>query len=299
MFDFLRGGKATAAITVDRSLQPYYYAGETVRARVELQVQRELTITEARAQLVCREKYQYRDQSRDIDEDGSAHSSIEKKWATHEQVVQQRRLLPEGTLPNGWGQAFDFVAPIPADAPPTCPNGKIVNVEWFVKATLARKLARDIEAQLPIQLLSAPTGAAAGEGEYGFSNEPDEATLSFALPSVEWCLGDTAQGTFVVRPQKGFDVSEVRLELVRQEHVSRGKGNTFRETKPVKLAGRTRLQPGQELAIPFRVTIPETAPVTLRAHYSTVTWSLVGILARPLRRDTYIEQELFVFSRRR
>lgn len=298
MFDFLKGGKATVTVTVDRPAQPYY-AGETVRARIEVQVQKELNITEARAQLVCREKYQYREESKDIDEDGSASSGIEKKWATDEQAVYYQPLLPGGTLPSGFGQTFEFVAPIPADAPPTCPNGKIVSVEWFVKATLARKLARDIEALVPIQLLSAPPGEAAREGEYGFSNEPDEASLSFVLPSLEWCLGDTVQGTFIVRPQKGFDVSEVRLELARQEYVPRGKGNTYRETKQIKLAGRTRLQPGQELAIPFSVAIPEAAPATMRTHHSAVTWSLVGILARSLRRDTYADQELFVFSKRR
>jgi len=298
MFDFLKGGKATVAVTVDRPAQPYF-AGETVQAKIEVQVQKELKITEARAQLVCQEKYQYRDESRDMDDDGGVSSSIEKKWATVGQVVQQQQLLPEGSLPTGFSRSFEFVAPIPADAPPTCQNGKIVNVEWFVKATLARHLARDIEALVPIRLLSAPTGEAAREGVYGFSNGPEETTLHFALSSLEWCLGDTVQGTFVVQPQKGFDVSEVRLELVRQEYVPEGKGNTFREAKPVKLAGRTRLQPGQELAIPFSIVILEAAPATMRTHHSSVTWSLVGVLARSLRRDTYAEQEIFVFSRRR
>ncbi|PWH20142.1 MAG: hypothetical protein DDG58_03280 [Ardenticatenia bacterium] len=297
MLDFLKGGKATVTITVDRPAQPYF-TGETIQVKAEVQVQKELKITEARAQLVCQEKYQYRDESRDIDDDGGAHSSIEKKWATVEQVVCQQSLLPEDTLPSGFSRSFEFVAPIPVDAPPTCRNGKIVSVEWFVRATLARKLARDIEALVPIQLLSAPTGEAAREGVYGFSNEPDEATLHFALSSLEWCLGDTVQGTFVVQPQKGFDVSEVRLELGRQEYVPQGKGNTFREAKQIKLAGRMRLQPGQELAIPFSIAIPEAAPVTMRTPHSTVTWSLMGVLARSLRRDTYVEQELFVFSRR-
>ncbi|MGC8880256.1 MAG: hypothetical protein ACP5R2_13635, partial [Anaerolineae bacterium] len=58
MFDFLKGGKATTTVTVDRPAQPYY-VGETVQARIDIQVQKELNITEARAQLVCKEKYQY------------------------------------------------------------------------------------------------------------------------------------------------------------------------------------------------------------------------------------------------
>ncbi len=297
MFDFLKGGKATVTVTVDRPAQPYY-VGETVRAQIDIQVQKELNITEARAQLVCREKYQCREESRDLDDDGSAHSSIEKKWVTDEQVVHHQQLLPGGSLPSGFGQTFDCVAPIPADAPPTCEHGKIVNIEWFVKATLARKLAKDIEALVPVQLLSTPTGEADKEGKYGFSNGPDEAALSFALSSLEWCLGDTVGGKFVVQPQEGFDVSEVRLELVRQEYVPQDKGNTFREAKQVKLAGRTRLQPGQELALPFSIAIPEAVPVTMRTRHSSVTWSLVGVLARSLRRDTYIEQEIFVFSGR-
>lgn len=297
MFDFLKGGKATATVTVDRPAQPYY-VGESVQATVDIQVQKELNITEARAQLVCKEEYQYRYRSSSTDSDGGVDTDIEERWTTAEQTVQHQQLLPEGTLASGFRQTFGFTAPIPADAPPTCENGKIVRITWLVKATLARKLARDIEATVPIRLLSTPTGEASSGGEYGFSNEPDEAVLSFNLPSLEWCLGDTVKGELLVRPQKGFDVSEVRLELVRREYVPRDLGNTFCEAKKVKLAGRTRLQPGQVLALPFSIAIPEAVPVTMRTHHSSVTWSLIGVLARSLRRDTSAEQEIFVFSKR-
>ncbi|MGQ9500538.1 MAG: sporulation protein [Anaerolineae bacterium] len=297
MFDFLKSGKATMTVTVDRPVQPYY-VGEMVRATIDIQAQKELNITEARAQLVCKEEYQYRCRSTSVDSDGSADTDVEKRWATDEQVIQHQQLLPESTLANSFKQTFEFVAPIPVDAPPTCENGKIVRVTWLIKATLARKMARDVEATAPIRLLSVPTGKADSEGEYGFSNEPDEAMLSFDLPSLEWCLGDTVKGKFLVHPQKVFDVSEVRLELVRQEHVHRDMGNTIREVQKVKLAGRTRLQPGQALVFPFSIAIPKTVPVTMRTHHISVTWSLTGVLARSLRRDTCAEQEMFVFSER-
>ncbi len=298
MFDFLKGGKATVTVTLDRPTHTYYL-GETMQATIEIQGQKDLKVMEARTQLVCREEYQYRYEGSSIGSDGDAETSTEKRWATDEQVIQQQQLLPEGTIPSGFNQTFDFIASIPVDAPATCESAKIVRVKWLLKAALVRRLASDIEATIPIQVLSAPVGSTDGTGEYGFSDEPDEAALSLELPSLEWCLGDTVQGRLLVRPQKVFDVSEVRVELTRKEFVPRDEGNLFRETKAVKLAGRTRLQPGQEMVFPFSIVVPTTAPITVRTRNSSVSWSLVGVLARTLRRDTHAEQDIFIFSGRR
>jgi hypothetical protein len=297
MFDFLKGGKANLTVTLDRPVQPYF-VGETVQARVTIEGQKDLKIQEARVQLVCREEYQYKHEHRHTDSDGHTHTSEETSWTTDEQVVQRQQLMPEGTIPGSFNQTFEFAAAIPAGSPPTCEGGKIVRVKWMVKATLDRKMAGDTEAAADLLVFSAPSGQVGGAGEYGFSNEPAEAELSLNLPGKEWALGETIEGQLVVRPQKTFDASEVRVELVREEHVPRDRGNKHREARAVKIAGKTRLEPGQALTFPFSIPIPAPAPVSSRTRNSTVRWTLSGVLARSLRGDTHVEEEVIVHSGR-
>lgn len=296
MFDFLKGGKANLAVTLDRPVQPYYL-GETVNARIHIQGQKDLKIQEARVQLVCREEYKYRYESRSTDSDGSVDVSEEERWATDEQIVQRLQLMAEGTIPSNFNQVFEFAASIPAGWPPTA-DGRIVRVKWQVKATLDRKLAADTEAVAELLVFSPPTGQAGGVGAYGFSNQPSDAQMHFMLPQKEWALGETIQGQLVVQPEKTFDVSEIRLELIRTELVPRDLGNSQREILKVSLAGRTHLEAGQSLAYPFSVAVPTSAPPTLRTRNSAITWSLAGILARTLRSDVRVEDEVSVCSGR-
>ena len=297
MFDFLKGGKAIVTVTLDRPMLPYF-AGETVQARVTIQGQKDLKIQEARVQLVCREEYQYKYESRHTDSDGRTHTSDETKWTTDEIVVQQQQLMKEGTIPASFNQTFEFVAPIPAGSPPTCDGGKIVRVKWMVRATLDRKLAGDTETTADLLVFSAPPGQAAGAGEYGFSNDPGDAEMSLFLPGKEFAAGDTIQGQLLVRPQKAFDASEVRVELSRLENVPRDRGNQYREAKAIKVAGKTRLEPGQTLTLPFSVPIPASAPVTGQTRNSSVSWQVSGILARSLRSDTHVDEQVHIFSGR-
>ncbi len=297
MFDFLKGGKANVTVTLDRPVQPYY-VGETVHARINIQGQKDLKIQEARVQLVCHEEYQYKYESRSTDSDGHTETSEETRWATDEQVVQRQQLMPEGTIPANFNQTFDFAAPIPAGSPPTCDGGRIVRVKWMVKVTLDRKMAADTETAADLLVFSTPTGQAGGAGQYGFSSEPADAQLHFVLADKEWTLGQTIHGQLVVQPQKAFDVSEIRVELVREEHVPRDRGNKYRQPGVVKLAGGTHLEPGQAQTYPFDIAIPASVPTTMRTRNSTVTWSLAGILARRLRSDTRVEEEVFVSSGR-
>lgn len=296
MFDFLKGGKANLTVTLDRAVQPYY-VGETVNARVRIEGQKDLKIQEARVQLVCREEYQYKYESRSTDSDGHVDVSEQTRWMTDEQIVQRQQLMPEGTIPGNFDQTFEFAAPIPAGSPPTG-DGRIVRIKWQVKATLDRKLAGDTEAAADLLVFSAPSGQAASAGEFGFSNQPSEAEMHFVLAQKEWALGETIQGQLVVRPQKAFDVSEIRVELIRDEHVPRDRGNKHREVTAVKMAGKTRLEPGQAATYPFNIAVPTSAPTTLRTRNSVVTWSLSGTLARMLRADTRVDEEISVCSGR-
>lgn len=297
MFDFLKGGKANVKLEVDSPTQTYC-PGQTVHIMVTVEGEKDLKIQKGRIALVCTEEYEYRYESTSTDSDGNTTTSTDSSWGTDERKVFEQVFLGETTIRAASTQTWKFDVPLPSDAPPTCAEAKIIRVHWWLKATLDRKLAADVEAKTEIRVLTLLAHETGPKHEYGLSNEPNEAELVFVLPSGQFALGETITGQLIVRPKKSFDATEIRLELVAHEFVFPDEGNVHEKATKVKLAGKTKLQPGQDQLYPFSVTIPANSPVTLKTGNSSVTWALKGVLARFLRGDTRVDGEIQVYSAR-
>ncbi len=307
------GGKASVKVTLERTK---YRPGETIPAQVTVVGEKDLNIREGRVVLLCVEENQYRYEERHRDSNGRWETSTRYDWQKSQYEAAKQVLLGEGTVKGGSTQDFACNLTLPPDALPSCPNGKIVRLKWSVKATLDRKMAGDVEDEVEVLVYNTPRGMS-GTGPFGCSNQPGEAGLAFALPSLEWALGETIEGQLLVRPEKSFGVSEVRVELVRVEQVHgapmgpaqvgvsvdlgmagrRVLPNEAQQVEKVKLAGGTKLEAGKEMTFPFRVAIP-MAPVSGMLHDAKVSWVLKGILARTLRSDTQVEQEMVVYGAR-
>jgi len=295
MFNFLKGGKVNLDVAVDRPAG-VYFPGETVHVKISLNSDKDLKFQEARAALLYQEKVQVRTTHRTTDSQGHSHTEEQLRWQTNNQEVARQVFLGETNLPKGSAQSFEFDAPIPASAPPTCP-GNIIQVKWLAKATLDRKLVGDINTEVPLTVLVCPAGASV-PGTYGQSNEPDEALLSLDLPGTEWAAGETLAGKFLVNPQKNFDATELRVELEQTELVPYDRGNQKVNAVQVKLGGKTKLTAGQALVLPFQLQVPQPCSPTGFTGNWSVTWKLKGILARFMRKDTVVEVELKVYSSR-
>ena len=307
MLNLFRGNKASVKVTLDRTrCRP----GETVGAQVAVTSEKDLGIREGRVALICLMEYQYRYEERRRDSDGRWHTHDKWEWQRAQHEAGKQVILGEGTVRGGSAENYACSFVVPPDALPSCPNGKIVRVRWLVKATLDRKMAGDIEDEADVLVFNVPRGLS-GPGPFGVSNQPGEAALSLAMPSLEWALGETIEGQLLVRPEKSFGVSEVRIELVRVEQVHgapapavsvgvasrRAVPNEAQQVEKLKLAGGTKLEAGREVAFPFRVTIP-SGPVSGQLPDASVRWLLKGILARSLRSDTQVEQEITVYGGR-
>lgn len=295
MFDFLKGGQANLTLTLDRA-NKIYAPGETINAKLTVQGVKDLKIQGGLITLVTREEYQHRYQDESTDSDGRTSTETVTRKETDERKLEQQQFLNETTIKGGTNQTFDFTFPLPPDALPTVDGGKILNLEWRVKATLDRKLRGDVET---FQVLYVPkpfSGTMGGAGEFGTSNSPSDAQLSLRLSNREYAPGDTISGEFVMVGQKEFDVTEIRIELERFENVPEDQGNTFKDKQAVKLAGSTKLKPGQNMVMPFQIKIPTGAPITCRTPHGSIRWTLRGVLARRMRGDTLVEQEILVSS---
>lgn len=296
MFDFLKGGKATVKVTVDRPVQPYWL-GETVQATVTVNGEKDLKVQQARCELVFHEEYEYRYRDTDRDSDGHEHTEEKRSWVTQEQVVQKELMSGETTIKGGTSQTFQYRFAIPPNAAPTASTGKIVKVKWLLKGILDRKLLPDIANNVELLVFTTPPNQNVNPGLFGSSNEPGEAELNFSLPRLEWVLGETLAGEFHIKPNKEFDATEIRVELVRREWVPRDLGNESIERFAVKLAQGTHFTPGQNMVLPFNFMLPQSAPATFRTPNSCVEWKVSGVLARRLRGDTRADQEIFVYNK--
>jgi hypothetical protein len=303
MFDFLKGGKTSVKLTLDRPISGDdapahpYYLGETAHARLTVVSEKDFKVQEGRIALVYHEEYQYRHHRRTTDSHGHSRTTVATEWGTDEREANRQVFLGETTISGGSTKTYEFDLPIPANAAPSA-RAEIVRVNWLVKATLDRRMAGDIEDRVDLPVFAAAPGASVQAGEYGASNEPDEADLAFSLPGKEWVMGETIAGRLQVRPKKEFDVTEIRIELARRQSVPRDVGNEHVESMPVKLSEGTRLTPGQNLTLTFNVAIPTPVPATFSTPNSTHQWLLRGVLARRLRKDTFVEEEIFIYNGR-
>lgn len=297
MFNFLKGSKTELMVKLDRP-GLVYVPGDVVNARITVENDKELKIQGGRFVVLAREGYKYQEETTETDSEGNSSSSVQETWGYKEKEVFRFDFLPEGPIPPG-KHTYETSFTLPADAAPTV-NGNIVTLNWYAKATLDRRLASDINKEIEFRLLAITPSSLTPAGDYGASNEPGEAAMAFNLPNKEFINNCALMGSLKIMPNKPFDVSEIRLELVRWEYVPNvgGCGDNKNETTVVKLklAGKTHLEEEQFLEFNFNAQLPIQIPPSVQLSVGSIGYKLKGILSRALRKDTMIEEEVYLYT---
>ena len=92
-------------------------------------------------------------------------------------------------------------------------------------------------------------------------------------------------------------MTELRVELEREERVPRDEGNDARVGEAsVVVGGDVELAPPMPVEQAFRIEVPPDPVPTLRTDHSTVRWRLRGVGARRMRSDYAVTQEVLVYS---
>jgi hypothetical protein len=217
---------------------------------------------------------------------------------TVDKWVASETLVDETTLTAGFHGTYNVDLSIPSDAFPPYASSSLTSA-WLVKATADRAFKKDAAFEARLPLVVPPPGEHAQAGEVGEASEPEAVDMRLWLPSLEWVEGETIEGRLLVRPRKGFDANEVRVDLKRQEkvHVPGYKRTT---TSPsiarVVLAGKTRFQPGQQTDLSFRFPIPAMGCPTRSTASSTVIYTLQVALSRRLRKDYTASTEIWLYN---
>lgn len=293
MFNFLKGKKKELIVTLDRT-NGIYYSGETVGVIVEIQPDKGLKLRSAQVELRGIEEYRFSSDSSYTDSEGNTKEGESTQWGYGNLFVSAESFLGEVTLPGGAPQRYTFQMPLPPDALPSF-NGEILHVQWRVSVKLDRHLARDLNVEVAVCVASRAPGLAMHPGEYGASDDPGEAELSFTLPGLEVVTGQTLRGQLHILPRQNFS-GKVRLELVRYESVSYDRGLSREISVPFDLAGNTDFMAGQPQVIPFEVSLPPDAAPSIQTPNGAIRWTIKGILSRSSHKAITVEQPVEVYT---
>lgn len=292
---FNKSQPSQLTVTLDRA-DGVYRPGEVIGITVEVQPAKDLKVRGGRVRLSGTEHYQVCSLVLSTDSDGKSTQRYSYEWWSDGFFAEDEAFLSDTTLPADVPQRYTFQARVPAGAAPTS-TGEILRVEWLVEVKVDRPLAGDLNAEAVVRVPALASGGAAPAPPtaYGVSDEPQEAELALVLPGLEAVAGQPVNGELRILPRKDFSAA-VRLELVRSENVPVNQGQSKEKSYVVKLAGSTKFKAGQPQVIPFQAPLPPDAPPSLQMPHGTLTWTVKGILARRLRRDTRIQQAITVFS---
>lgn len=296
MFNFLKGKKTEITITLDRP-NGIYYPGETVGVTVEILPDKDLKLQRALVSLMGTEQYEYDSTSSSTDSDGSTTETTSSYWGTNSLYNDEERFIHEATLSGGTPQRYTFQKILPVEALPSC-SGKILRVTWGIVVKIDRRLAGDLNAKTELSVRAGAPGTDVQPGEYGVSSEPGEAELAILLPELETAIGQQINGQLRILPKKNFS-GGVRMELVREEHVSYDEGKYSEKTYPLNLSGNTEFTAGQQQVVPFQIPIPPDMTPSIQTPNGSISWKIKGVLNRRLRKDTTVEQTVLVYPEKK
>jgi hypothetical protein len=291
MFNFLKGTKVEIMLKLDKP-DGIYFPGENVDITIDITPTEDLKLRNAYVRLVGTELYWYRSYDTN-DIESSREIDI---WGEEVLFVNEETILSETVLPKDVCQHFSLQMQLPSDALPSF-NASILRVVWKIEVKIDRHLAKDIHAETGLHV-RLPGGVHPTQpGDYDQFEQPEEAKMSFRLPGLELEAGEALSGELCILPHKDFE-GQPRVELVRNEGVSREQGNYGGDKIVAELAGITHFVTGQPQTFPFQLLIPADGPPTIQTPHGAINWSLRGVVDRRLHPDVVVVQNVLVYPAR-
>lgn len=209
---------------------------------------------------------------------------------------EEEVIIDDGRMRRGLPFYADFDWVVPSDALPTATGESRevfdVGIAWTVTTSLDVAGARDFYDQQQIVVGSPPAVEDEPSGMLAREVADDESALTLTLAKGKYSSWEVIEGTLRVEISQDLDVSEVRAELVRVEAFGYD-GDDFLAGR-VRLEGDTELRQGGTREWHFQLETGEVYAPTLSTEMSSVRWVVRCVLARRMRFDTFIEQEIWV-----
>jgi hypothetical protein len=291
MFNFLKSTKVEIMLKLDKP-DGVYFPGENVDITVDITPAEDLKLKNAYVRLVGTELYWYRSYDTN-DIESSREIDI---WGEEVLFVNEETILGETVLSKDVCQHFSLQMQLPSDALPSF-NASILRVAWKIEVKIDRHLAKDIHAESGLQVRLQGERHPAQPGEYDQFDQPEEAKMTFRLPGLDMEAGEALSGELCILPHKDFE-GQPRVELVRNEGVSREQGNYGGDKIVAELAGNTHFIGGQPQTFLFQLVIPADVPPTIQTPHGAINWVMRGVIDRRLHPDIAVVQNVVVYPAR-
>ncbi len=283
MFKFLSKPEADIEINSEKRVLP----GTQLPVEIRVTPREEITPRALRAELVGEETFYVRQTSRDSK--GNTTTRIMKKTGTIASI--NATLAEQPVLHTGVAQRWNTSMQIPDEAPPTC-RGKLVNIQWKIKAVLDVPKRPDRSQEVPLIVLNASPQDSPGP-VYGYEELKNFSVNLDVCPTAS--PGDILIGRLTLQIKDRMNVQGIRLELVQIEDA--GARSSTEVVTRNEVAGATSFDQYESPSFEFSLHIPPEAPQTAVSAHSSLRWKLKAVIARRLMTDFNIEREILVLGK--
>ena len=185
---------------------------------------------------------------------------------------------------------------VPQGAQPTVSGVSVgsirVGIAWTVTTHVDVAGARDFHDSQNISVVMPAAPSDAESVPVVAQSEHDWCALTLTLPTEYARSHDTLEGVLRAQVSQDIDLSEVRAQLVRVETF--GENTDTYEQDMGKLDDALSLRRGETREWRFQLNTGQVDAPSLRTDNSVVTWLVKCVLARRMRFDARIEQEIWV-----
>ena len=267
--------------------------GDELQVRVSLVPRDGFQVRRGRVEILCVESYVDRV---DNVRTSSYGSGTRKLGLTHIRNRYEKVIMDDVRLRRGLPRYFDVDWTVPLDAVPTAAGASSdmndVGITWMVRTSLDVAGARDFNDRQEITVLCPATDADGSPSPVVAEDADDECALTLTLDEGIARPSDTIEGSLRAELLTDMSLSEVRAELFRVE-VFGYEGEDYHEDSVI-LESDVALRRGETREWRFQLKIGQVHAPSLRTELSSVTWLVRGVLAKRMRLDTRIEQEIRV-----
>ncbi len=280
--------RADLGIRTDERCLP----GVNLPVEVNLHLREELKPRQVRVELSGQETYYVR--ASHTGPKGQQQSSIVRKVAT---FVTVPRVLVErpSFIPNA-DERWKVLLLVPVDAPPSC-RGKLVDVNWRIRAVLDVPLRPDQVQEVPIQVLTTSPILPVDDKEstplVTAEKRFEECSLTLGVPLLP-AGHKLIQGYLHLQTARGFQVRGIRVELVQLEDA--GAKRSEEVVSSEELLNSATFSPYESRPLKFSLTLPSDAPPTTVSPHSSLRWLVRAVLDRRLHTDFNVAQEVCVYN---
>ena len=265
-----------------------FQPGDELNIRVSLIPRDGFQVRRGRVGIVCTETYE--------ELIHNPRYGMQRRKATQILSRDEKVFMDNSVARRGLPYSADVDWAVPPDALPTARGAIIhsidVGITWTVTTSLDVAGARDFHDRQEITVVRPPPPSDAPYSPIVAEATHDWCALTLNLPTGSARSGDRLDGSLRAEILQDVSVSEVRVELIRVEAFGSAVQDCFEDT--ATLDTDLELRRGEAREWRFQVNIGAVCAPSLQTRNSSVTWLVKCVLARRMRFDAQIEQEIRV-----